>query len=145
MVSRGPGEEARGLDPRRLFWQGLWEHSLLRWESATLVALAMLGGAAGVIAGRSGLVPAGSWPAIPPLCLVDEIALVWASMRDPASHQRVVTRLLIVAFRPQRLGDSALPRQMLKALEIRARVEALVHSDGSFGSDFAEGDFVLQL
>ena len=139
-----PGPAAGG-DLRRLFWRGLWEHAVLRWESAAILALASLGSAAAALAAQAGLVPAWSWLVVLPLCLSGEAALVRASLRDPESHRLVIGRVLSDAFRPQQLADAELRRQVMRALDTRARIEALIRTRRGRGPPVAGGDIVLRL
>ena len=122
-------EPADRGDPRRRFRRCLWEQSLLRWESATVLALALAGGALAAVGARHGLVPGWSWLALLLLCLAGECALLLASLRDPESHRRATSRLLLGAFRPHRLADAGLRQRVLQAFDIRARTAALLRSD----------------
>jgi len=133
-----------GADLSRLFWRGIWEHAIVRWESATLLALAMLSAAVGSIAAAIGILPAWAWPIVPLLCLAGEGALVWASLHDREGHREVVSRLLHDTFRPQQLTDPELSRQVLAALALRARIESLIRNTEAFGQHPDRANLALQ-
>jgi hypothetical protein len=142
-LSERTGEEP-GVGLRRLFWRGMWEHAILRWESATLVSLALIGAAGGWTAAAIGIVPGWSWPVVPLLCLAGESILVWTSLRDPDTNREVVGRLLLDTYRPHQLSDPALCRQVLAALDLRARIEALTRAARSLDRANAHAGLALQ-
>jgi len=137
------GEEP-GIGLRRMFWRGMWEYAILRWESATLVSMALIGAAGGWTAAAIGIVPDWSWPIVSLLCLAGEAVLVWTSLHDPDTNREVVSRLLLDTYRPQRLSDPQLCRQVLAALDLRARIEALTRTTRSFDQGAAHADLALQ-
>jgi hypothetical protein len=139
---------AMAADPstalRRRFWRGMWEHAIFRWESAVVAVLTFVGVSASSIFAAGGAIPAWSWLACLLLGLVGEAALVYASLHDPDSHRKVVSRLLRDRFRPDQLQDVELRRKVLTSLDYRGRIEALMRAGGRADARSGNSDLELQ-
>jgi len=133
-----------GTALRRRFWRGMWEHAIFRWESAVVAGLTFVGASASTVLAGSGAVPGWSWLACILLGLGGEAALVYASLHDPDSHRKVVSRLLRDRFRPEQLEDMDLRRKVLTSLDYRSRIEALLRTDGLADRGPGSGDLELQ-
>jgi len=133
-----------GTALRRRFWRGMWEHAVFRWESAAVAGLTFVGASASTALAGSGVVPGWSWLACILLGLGGEVALVYASLHDPDSHRKVVSRLLRDRFRPEQLEDMDLRRKVLKSLDYRSRIEALLRTGGLADRGPGSGDLELQ-
>src|SRR5262245_11335962 len=135
---------AMGVGLRRLFWRGMLEHAILRWESAVLTGVALLSSAAGWTAAAAGVIYFWAWPIVPLICLAGEAVLVWTSLRDPDTNRRVVSRLLLDTYRPQQLADAELSRRVLVALDLRARIEALTRDSRHIDRGLVHAELALQ-
>jgi uncharacterized protein YukE len=139
---------AMAADPgtalRRRFWRGMWEHAIFRWESAVVAGLTFVGVSASSVFAAGGAIPAWSWLACLLLGLVGEAALVYASLHDPDSHRKVVSRLLRDRFRPDQLQDAELRRKVLTSLDYRGRIEALMRAGGRADARSGGSDLELQ-
>jgi hypothetical protein len=139
---------AMAADPgtalRRRFWRGMWEHAIFRWESAVVAGLTFVGVSASSVFAAGGAIPAWSWLACLLLGLVGEAALVYASLHDPDSHRKVVSRLLRDRFRPDQLQDVELRRKVLTSLDYRGRIEALMRAGGRADARSGNSDLELQ-
>ena len=133
-----------GTALRRQFWRGMWEHAIFRWESAVVAGLTFVGASASTVLAGSGAVPGWSWLACVLLGLGGEAALVYASLHDPDSHRKVVSRLLRDRFRPEQLEDMDLRRKVLKSLDYRSRIETLLRTGGLADRGPGGGDLELQ-
>jgi hypothetical protein len=101
--------------------KAIWQESFVRWESAIVLALmAMLTtfSAAGVPIIE--FVPFWGWLLGGVLA---EAGLVYSSVRDPEFGRRVVAKMLKNEFKPERLKDKKLQRQINEALDYRSRIE----------------------
>ncbi|WP_420641422.1 hypothetical protein [Candidatus Leptofilum sp.] len=99
----------------------IWQESIMRWESAVVLALtAMLTtfSAAGVPIVE--FVPFWGWLLGGALA---EAGLVYSSVRDPEFGRLVVSKMLKNEFKPERLRDKKLQRQINEALDYRSRIE----------------------
>lgn len=101
--------------------KAIWQESILRWESAVVLALT------GILATLSAvgtpvleLIP--FWAMLLG-GLVAEAGLVYSSVRDPEFGRRVVSKMLQNEFKPERLKDKKLQRQINEALDYRSRIE----------------------
>ena len=133
-----------GTALRRRFWRGMWEHAIFRWESAVVAGLTFVGASASTVFAASGVIPGWSWLACLLLGLVGEAALVYASLHDPDSHRKVVSRLLRDRFRPEQLQDAELRRKVLTSLDYRGRIEALMRAGGLADARSGGSDLELQ-
>lgn len=101
--------------------KAIWQESIMRWESAIVLALT------GILATLSAvgtpvleLIPV--WAMLVG-GLVAEAGLVYSSVRDPEFGRRVVSKMLQNEFKPERLRDKKLQRQINEALDYRSRIE----------------------
>jgi hypothetical protein len=101
--------------------KAIWQESFVRWESAMVLALT------GILATLSAvgtpileLIP--YWAMLLG-GLVAEAGLVYSSVLDPEFGRRVVAKMLQYEFKPERLKDKKLQRQMIEALDYRSRIE----------------------
>jgi len=101
--------------------KAIWQESIMRWESAVVLALT------GILATLSAvgtpvleLIPV--WAMLLG-GLVAEAGLVFSSVRDPEFGRRVVSKMLQNEFKPERLRDKKLQRQINEALDYRSRIE----------------------
>jgi hypothetical protein len=133
-----------GAALRRQFWRGMWEHAIFRWESAVVAGLTVLGASASTVFAAAGAIPSWSWLACLLLGLAGEGALVYASLHDPDSHRKVVSRLLRARFRPEQLRDSELRRKVLASLDYRSRIEALMRVGDRAAARPRHSDLELQ-
>ena len=122
----------------------MWEHAIFRWESAVVLGLTVLGASASTALAAGGAIPGWSWLACLLLGLGGEAALVYASLHDPDSHRRVVSRLLRDRFRPEQLADADLRRRVLTSLDYRSRIEALMRTGGRVDVRSGGSDLELQ-
>src|SRR5215470_4895772 len=137
-----PPESGAAL--RRQFWRGMWEHAIFRWESAVVAGLTFLGVSASTVFAASGAIPPWSWLACLLLGLVGEGALIYASLHDPDSHRKVVSRLLRARFRPEQLKDSGLRQKVLTSLDYRSRIETLMRAGDRADARKGHSDLELQ-
>ncbi len=105
--------------------------AFLRWESAVVIAgtllLMVFGG--NIVE----FVPAWGWFLSG---LLAEAGLVYSSMSDPEFGRQVVAELLRTKFKPERLKDKKLQRQINEALDYRSRIEkAIREQDDSILKD----------
>lgn len=133
-----------GTALRRRFWRGMWEHAIFRWESAVVAGLTFVGASASTALASSGAIPGWSWLACLLLGLGGEVALVYASLHDPDSHRKVVSRLLRDRFQPEQLEDADLRRKVLKSLDYRSRIEALLRAGSLADAQPGGSDLELQ-
>jgi hypothetical protein len=101
--------------------RAMLEHALFRWESAVLIAVAILMTAFG--SGVVPFIPSWAWLVAG---LAAEGALVYSSYTDPETGRKVVARMLQDEFRPERLKDRELQRQVEQALDYRSRITAAI-------------------
>ena len=137
-------KNSSGYGLRRLFWRGMLEHAILRWESATLLSFALLSAAAGWTAAMSGAMSHWTWPAVPLICLAGEAVLIWTSLRDPDTNRVVVSQLLLDTYRPQQLADPELSHRVMVALDLRARIEALTRNSRYISQGPVHAELALQ-
>ena len=101
--------------------KAIWQESIMRWESAVVLGLT------GILATLSAVgIPV--FELIPVWAmllggLVAEAGLVFSSVRDPEFGRRVVSKMLQNEFKPERLRDKKLQRQINEALDYRSRIE----------------------
>ena len=107
--------------------KAIFQHALFRWESAVVIALSLL------LAAFSSLLP-GNVPAWAWLVggALSEAALVYISLNDPKTGEKVVANLLQAEFKPERLRSKELQNQIQKGLDYRQRITAAIQtqSDG---------------
>lgn len=101
--------------------KAVWQESFVRWESAVVLALmAMLTTFSAVGVPIIEFVPFWGWLLGGVLA---EAGLVYSSVRDPEFGRRVVSKMLKNEFKPERLKDKKLQRQINEALDYRSRIE----------------------
>ncbi|WP_420628590.1 hypothetical protein [Candidatus Leptofilum sp.] len=99
----------------------IWQESIMRWESAVVLALtAMLTTFSALGLPLVEFVPYWGWLLGG---LVAEAGLVYSSVRDPEFGRQVVSKMLKNEFKPERLKDKRLQRQINEALDYRSRIE----------------------
>ncbi len=96
--------------------------SFFRWESAVVISLALLLAVVSSL-GMVDILPAWAWLLGG---LGAEAALVYSSLTDPEFSRKVVANLLRDDFRPERLRDKGLQRQINQALDYRSRIEKAI-------------------
>ncbi len=103
--------------------KALFQHALFRWESAMVIALTLL------LAAFSSLLP-GDIPAWAWLVggALGEAALVYVSLKDPKTGEKVVANLLQAEFKPERLRSKELQNQIQKGLDYRQRITAAIQT-----------------
>jgi len=113
-------ESARKQIERRAR-QAIVQYALFRWESAVVIAGAIL---------LSFFVPQPfpGWPAWgwAALAVVAELLIVYTSLTDPETNARVVADLFRQQFSPHEVRDKRLQEQIEQALSYHERVERLV-------------------
>lgn len=101
--------------------KAIWQESFVRWESAVVLALtAMLTTFSAVGVPLVDFVPFWGWLLGG---LLAEAGLVYSSVLDPEFGRRVVAKMLQNEFKPERLKDKKLQRQINEALDYRSRIE----------------------
>ncbi len=101
--------------------KAIWQESIVRWESGVVLALtAILTTFSALGLPLVDFVPFWAWLLGG---LVAEAGLVYSSVLDPEFGRRVVAKLLQNEFKPERLKDKRLQRQMNEALDYRSRIE----------------------
>ena len=137
-------KNSSGYGLRRLFWRGMLEHAILRWESAALLSFVLLSATAGWTAAMSGALSHWTWPVVPLICLAGEAVLIWTSLRDPDTNRVVVSQLLLDTYRPQQLADPELSHRVMVALDLRARIEALTRNSRYISQGPVHAELALQ-
>lgn len=101
--------------------KAVWQESFVRWESGVVLALtAILTTFSALGLPLVDFVPFWAWLLGG---LVAEAGLVYSSVLDPEFGRRVVAKMLQHEFKPERLKDKKLQRQMIEALDYRSRIE----------------------
>lgn len=101
--------------------KAIWQESFVRWESGVVLALtAVLTTFSALGLPLVDFVPFWGWLLGG---LVAEAGLVYSSVLDPEFGRKVVAKLLQNEFKPERLKDKKLQRQMNEALDYRSRIE----------------------
>jgi hypothetical protein len=101
--------------------KAVWQESFVRWESAVVLALtAILTTFSAVGVPLVEFVPFWGWLLGGALA---EAGLVYSSVLDPEFGRRVVAKMLKNEFKPERLNDKKLQRQINEALDYRSRIE----------------------
>lgn len=101
--------------------KAIWQESFVRWESGVVLALtAILTTFSALGLPLVDFVPFWGWLLGG---LVAEAGLVYSSVLDPEFGRKVVAKLLQNEFKPERLKDKKLQRQMNEALDYRSRIE----------------------
>jgi hypothetical protein len=108
---------------RAIFW-----HALLRWESATVIALTLVVSA---FLALLTLASQGSFPAFWTFIalavgLITEAIILVSSITDEAEHARVVAALLRDQYQPKHLRSRKLRAQLNKALEYQGLIVGTV-------------------
>jgi hypothetical protein len=108
---------------RAIFW-----HALLRWESATVIALTLVVSA---FLALLTLASQGSFPAFWTFIalavgLITEAIILVSSITDEAEHARVVAALLRDQYQPKHLRSRKLRAQLNKALEYQGLIVGAV-------------------
>lgn len=105
----------------RRAWRALLAHALFRWESAITIALAIV---------AIGLFPTPfpfwRWWYWLILFGAAEALIVWSSLTDTQTAERVVADMMRQRYNPQRLRHSHLQSQLEQALQYRQGIEAQV-------------------
>lgn len=97
--------------------QAILQHAVFRWESAVIIALTLLLAVFTPLAS----VPAWGWLVGG---LLAELAIIYSSLTDEQTAERVVENMLRDEFRPERLADKELQRQVSAALDYHQRIAA---------------------
>lgn len=107
--------------------KAILRESVLRWESAVIIALTLL---ATAVTGLdlAGPIPPSLWWMWPLGGLVAEVLLVYGSLTSSAFGQKVAANLLRREFRPEKLRDIQLQRQVKEALDYRSRIEEVIRN-----------------
>lgn len=101
--------------------KAIWQESFVRWESGIVLALtAILTTFSALGLPIVDFVPFWGWLLGG---ILAEAALVYSSVRDPEFGRQVVAKMLQHEFKPERLKDKKLQRQMNEALDYRSRIE----------------------
>ncbi|GAB4149030.1 MAG: hypothetical protein Fur0021_09660 [Candidatus Promineifilaceae bacterium] len=103
--------------------KALFQHALFRWESAVVIALTLL--LAAFSSRLPGDIPAWAWLVGGAL---SEAALVYVSLKDPKTGEKVVANLLQAEFKPERLRSKELQNQIQKGLDYRQRITAAIQT-----------------
>ena len=103
--------------------KALLEHAFFRWESAAMIAGTLLLAAGEALFNFSHY--------IHPAMIVSagtilEAFLVYISLKDPATGQQVVEKMLQDEFKPARLKSPSLQKKIKQALEYRSRIESAI-------------------
>jgi hypothetical protein len=110
---------------RAIFW-----HSLLRWESAVVIALVLVIVAFSALLALTGNGPLWLWPLGPLVVLgvgvLVEVVLFVSSITDEKEHARVVAAMLQDQYKPRNLRTPKLKVQLNKALEYEALIASTV-------------------
>lgn len=105
--------------------KAILQESVLRWESAVVIALTLLLAVFGP--NFMDFIPAWGW-------LLGgvgaEALLVYSSLTDPEFGRKVVASLLQHEFKPERLRDRNLQQQINRALDYRSRINQAIRSQG---------------
>lgn len=109
--------------------KAIFQYAIFRWESAAAIALTLLLSAASALSLLPGDIPAWAWLIGGAL---SEAALVYVSLKDPKTGEKVVANLLQSEFKPERLRSKELQSQIQKGLDYRRRITAAIQtqSDG---------------
>lgn len=107
--------------------QAILRESVLRWESAVIIALTLL---AAAVTGLNGIgsIPPSLWWTWLLGGLVAEALLVYRSLTSSEFGQKVAANLLRREFRPEKLRDIQVQRQVKEALDYRSRIEEVIRS-----------------
>lgn len=101
--------------------KAIWQESIVRWESGVVLALtAILTTFSALGVPLIEFVPFWGWLLGG---ILAEAGLVYSSVLDPAFGEQVVAKMLKHEFKPERLIDKKLQRQMSEALDYRSRIE----------------------
>lgn len=101
--------------------KAIWQESLVRWESGVVLALtAALTTFSALGVPLVEFVPFWVWLLGG---IVAEAGLVYSSVLDPEFGRKVVSKMLKNEFKPERLNDKKLQRQINEALDYRSRIE----------------------
>ena len=101
--------------------KAIWQESFVRWESGVVLALtAALTTFSALGVNFVEFVPFWGWLLGG---LLAEAGLVYSSVLDPAFGEKVVAKILKDEFKPERLNDKKLQRQINEALDYRSRIE----------------------
>ena len=110
---------------RAIFW-----NSLLRWESAVVIALVLVIVAFSALLALTGNGPLWLWPLGPLVVLgvgvLVEVVLFVSSITDEKEHARVVAAMLQDQYKPRNLRTPKLKVQLNKALEYEALIASTV-------------------
>jgi head-tail adaptor len=109
-------------DLERRAWRAMITYAVMRWESAVVIAMT-------IVLTFLFTYPFPWWPwwGWPALGLVAEALIVWTSLMDVRTGERVVAEMFREEFDPGAIHDRELRAQVERALEYRARMETLVH------------------
>ena len=105
--------------------KAILQESVLRWESAVVIALTLLLAVFG--SNIVDFIPVWGW-------LLGgvgaEALLVYSSLTDPEFGRKVVASLLQHEFKPEKLRDKNLQIQINRALDYRSRINQAIRSQG---------------
>ncbi len=118
--------------------KAIWQESFVRWESGVLLAFtALLTTFSAVGVPFIEIIPFWGWLLGG---LVAEVGLVYSSVLDPEFGRRVVAKMLKNEFKPERLKDKKLQKQINEALDYRSRIEKAIRerSDSIMKDELAQ-------
>jgi len=104
----------------RRAWRAMLAYAVMRWESAVVIAMTLV-----LTFLFTYPFPWWPWWGWPALGLVAEGLIVWTSLTDLRTGERVVAEMFREEFNPGAIRDQDLRAQVERALEYRARMEAL--------------------
>ncbi|MCP4417640.1 MAG: hypothetical protein GY805_13540 [Chloroflexi bacterium] len=118
--------------------KAIWQESFFRLESGIMLAATAILTALSVLnIGFFEFTPYWGWLLGG---LLAEVGLVYSSVRDPEFGRRVVAKMLKNEFKPERLKDKKLQKQINEALDYRSRIEKGIRerSDSVLKDELAE-------
>ena len=104
--------------------KAIFQYAIFRWESAMTIALTLIMTAASTFPGVA-IGPAWAWLLGG---AISEAALIYVSIKDPKTGEKVVADLLQSEFKPERLRSKTLQNQIQKGLDYRRRITAAIHT-----------------
>ena len=107
----------------RRAWRAMVAYAVMRWESAVIIAMTIV-----LTFLFTHPFPWWPWWGWPALGLVAEVLIVWTSLTDLTTGQRVVAEMLREEFNPRAIRERSLREAVERALEYRIRIEQLVRN-----------------
>lgn len=103
--------------------EAIFEYAVLRWESAAVIATTMVLTVLCFLYPVRFQLPEWAWIACLTLGIITECLLIYSSITDKESSERIINVLLKEKLQLKPLSDTILQQQVEKAFEYRLRIE----------------------